>query len=59
MAHTTNNTEALRRAEVWDSQLKEVIKDTLEAQRWVTWITDFPDGDLFTIPSIGEATVRD
>lgn len=59
MAHTTNNTEALRRAEVWDSQLKEVIKDTLEAQRWVTWITDFPDGDTFTIPSIGEATVRD
>lgn len=59
MAHTSANTEALRRSEVWSSQLKEVIKDQLEAQKWVTWLSDFPDGDQFTIPSIGEATVRD
>ncbi len=59
MSHTTANTEALRRSEVWSSQLKEVVKDTLDAQRWVTWLTEFPDGDTFTIPSIGEATVRD
>jgi hypothetical protein len=59
MAFTTANTEALRRSEVWSSQLKEVIKDALDAKRWVSWLTDFPDGDTFTIPSIGEATVRD
>ena len=58
MAMTSANTEALRRSEVWSSQLKEVIKDQLDAQKWVTWLSDFPDGDSFTIPSIGEATVR-
>lgn len=59
MAMTSANTDALRRSEVWSSQLKEVIKDQLDAQKWVTWLTDFPDGDQFTIPSVGEATVRD
>jgi hypothetical protein len=59
MSITTANTEALRRSEVWDTQLKEVIKDQLDAQKWVTWLSNFPDGDQFTIPSVGEATVRD
>lgn len=59
MAFTNSNTEALRRSEVWSTFLKEVIQDELSAQKWVNWITDFPDGDQFTIPSIGEATVRD
>lgn len=59
MAFTNANTEALRRSEVWSSQLKEVLKDELDAQKWVNWLTEFPDGDSFTIPSIGEATVRD
>lgn len=58
MAMTSANTDALRRSEVWSSQLKEVIKDQLDAQKWVTWLSDFPDGDQFTIPSVGEATVR-
>lgn len=59
MAFTSANTEALRRSEVWSSFLKEVVKDELSGQQWVNWLTDFPDGDQFTIPSIGEATVRD
>lgn len=59
MSMTTINTEVLRRSELWSSQLKEVLQDELEAQRWVQWLTEFPDGDTFTIPSIGEATVRD
>jgi hypothetical protein len=59
MSMTTQNTEALRRSEVWSTFLKEIIKDELEAQRWVNWLSEFPDGDQFTIPSIGDATVRD
>ena len=59
MAFTTANTEVLRRSEVWSGQLKEVLMDELSAQAWVNWLTDFPDGDQFTIPSIGEGTVRD
>jgi hypothetical protein len=58
MSMTTANAQALIRAEVWSSQLKEVIRDELKAQAYVNWLTDFPDGDVFTIPSIGEATVR-
>lgn len=59
MSMTTNNTEALRRSELWSSQLKEVLKDELSGQQWVNWIRDFPDGDAFTIPSIGEGVVND
>jgi hypothetical protein len=56
---TTGNTGVLRRSEVWSTQLKEVLQDDLNAQGWVNWLSEFPDGDQFTIPSIGEATVRD
>lgn len=56
---TTTNTDHLRRSEVWSSQLKEVLKDELNAQGYVGWLTEFPDGDQFTIPSIGDLPVRD
>jgi len=59
MAHTTANTEQLRRSEVWSSQLKDVLEDELQGTGYVNWLSEFPDGDQFTIPSIGEATVRD
>jgi len=59
MSMNTGNTGVLRRSEVWSSSLKEVLQDDLEAQGWVNWLSEFPDGDQFTIPSIGESTVRD
>lgn len=59
MAHTTGNTAALRRSEVWSSQLKDVLEDELQGTGYVNWLSEFPDGDQFTMPSIGEATVRD
>ena len=59
MSMTTTNTALLRRSEVWSTQLKEVLQDDLNAQGWVNWLSEFPDGDQFTVPSIGEATVRD
>ncbi len=55
----TSNAALLKRSEIWASQLKEVLQDELEAQGWVNWLSEFPDGDQFTIPSIGEGTVRD
>ena len=55
----TGNAALLKRSEIWASQLKEVLQDELEAQGWVNWLSEFPDGDQFTIPSIGEGTVRD
>ena len=56
---TTSNSEHLIRSELWSNQLKDVLKDELMAQGYVDWLNEFPDGDTFTIPSIGEATVRD
>lgn len=59
MAHTSANTTLLTRQEVWSRELKDVLLDELDAQRHVRWLSDFPEGNTFTIPSIGEATVRD
>jgi hypothetical protein len=59
MAHTTGNIDHLIRSEIWSNELKEVLEDDLFARQYVRWMTEFPDGDTFTIPSIGQATVRD
>jgi|TARA_R110000824_G_scaffold183399_8_gene364400 hypothetical protein len=60
MAITTNVTSThLTRSELWSSQLKEVLQDATDGIGYVDWLTEFPDGDQFTIPSIGEGTVRD
>lgn len=61
MGHQTNNgsSDQLIRAEVWSSQLKDILEDELMATSYVRWLTEFPDGDTFTIPSIGAAQVDD
>ena len=59
MAFDTGNTAHLVRSEVWSSQLKEVLEDELQAQTYVNWMNEFPDGDTFTIPSVGQAMVDD
>ena len=56
---TTDNTEFLRRSEVWSSTIKEILKDELQAQTYVDWLNEFPDGDQFNIPSIGQTQVDD
>lgn len=58
MSMTTANTAALTRSEIWSTMLKEVLQEELMAQGYVQWLSEFPDGDQFTIPSIGESTVR-
>ena len=56
---TTSNSEHLIRSELWSSTLKETLRDEMMAQSYVTMLTDFPDGEEFTIPSIGQAQVDD
>lgn len=56
---TTSQYAILKRSEIWSTNLKEVLDEDLMAQGWVNWLSEFPDGDQFTIPSIGESTVRD
>ena len=48
----------LVRSTLWSDQLKEVLKDVLMGQQFVNWMTNFPDGTTFTIPSLGELPVR-
>jgi len=57
--HTTANSSLLIRSEVWSNELKEILRDELMAMQYVDWMTDFPDGDTFTIPSIGTGDVDD
>jgi len=59
MSWTTGNSEHLIRSEVWSNDLKEVLEDELQATNYVTWLSDFPDGEEFTIPSVGTMPVRD
>ena len=59
MAFTTNNVgDHLIRAELWSNQLKDILQDELMASSYVRWLTEFPDGNTFTIPSVGEAQVN-
>lgn len=59
MAMTTANTSLLTRAEIWSSELKEVLQDDLMGMGYVDFLTEFPDGTQFTIPSIGDALIDD
>ncbi len=59
MAMSTSNTSLLRRSEIWSAELKEVLDDDLFATGWVDMLDGFPDGDQFTVPSIGDAMVDD
>jgi len=59
MAFTTNEGGNLIRGEVWSRELKDILEDDLMATGYVRWLTDFPDGEVFYIPSIGQATTYD
>lgn len=56
---TTSNSSLLIRAELWSNELKDVLQDELMATRWVDTLVDFPDGNQFTMPSIGDLQVDD
>jgi hypothetical protein len=56
---TASTVSLLTRAEVWSRELKEILRDELMAQTYVRWLQEFPDGDTFKIPSIGQAYVDD
>lgn len=56
---TTLTNEHLIRSQVWSQQIKQLLLDDLFAMKFVRTITDFPDGTVFNIPSIGEAETAD
>jgi len=56
---TTAANPYLIRSELWSTELKEILRDQMFAQRYVRMLDGFPDGDTFTIPSIGQLQVND
>lgn len=54
---TTANSQHLIRSEIWSNELKGILEDEMFAQQYVRMLSGFPDGDQFTIPSIGQAQV--
>lgn len=56
---TTGNSSHLIRSELWSTELKEILRDEMMAQSYVRNLDGFPDGDQFTIPSIGQLQVSD
>ncbi len=57
---STQTTSLLTRTDVWSNSLKEYFEDELiMATNYVDWMTDFPEGDTFHIPSIGQMQIQD
>lgn len=55
----TYNTDHLIRSQIWSTQIKEVLLHELIGMKYVDMITDFPDGNVINIPSIGQAESSD
>jgi hypothetical protein len=51
--------EHLVRSELWSQELKDVLQEQLMGTKYVRMLSGFPDGNQFTIPSIGELPMRE
>ena len=49
----------LVRAELWSAELKDVLQEQLMGTKYVRMLNGFPDGNQFTIPSVGELPMRE
>jgi hypothetical protein len=56
---TTTNTQFLIREQLWSRTIKELLLDDLNGLKFVRILSDFPDGAVLNIPSIGEAMTAD
>lgn len=57
---STQSITRLTRTDIWSTQLKEFFQDELiAATKYVDWLSDFPDGNVFHIPSTGQMQIMD
>jgi len=54
---STWGNDHMHRNEVFNTMLKQVLRDDLFAEQWVNYIGDFTDGSNYKINSVGELTV--
>lgn len=59
MSGFTTQTEHLTRSQVWSNDLKDILEDELQMLKYVKMLDQFPDGDTFNIPSLGQAQIDD
>lgn len=59
MSFMTSNTQHLIREKLYNADLREAWQSELMGMQYVEWLSDFPDGDVWTVPTIGEAQVLD
>ena len=57
MSMTTAANPQLIRSNLWASELKDTLKDEMQAQKYVRLLEGFPDGNTFNIPTIGDLQV--
>ena len=55
----TTNTDHMIVANLFSNDLKETFPEVLIGKSYVDWMTDFPHGDTWNIPSIGNLQVLD
>lgn len=55
----TTTVDHLIRSEVWSTRIKEIFEEDLFFMRYVNMLTDFPDGEVINIPSIGQMDTYD
>ncbi len=57
MLDSTWGNDHMHRNEVFNTMLKQVLRDDLFAEQWVNYIGDFTDGSNYKINSVGELAV--
>lgn len=57
--NTTTGTPQLIRDDLWSAELREILREELQATKYVDWRSDFPDGDTLHIPQIADAITDD
>lgn len=55
----TTGTGDLIRNDIWSAELREILREELQAMKYVDWRSDFPDGDTLHIPQIADAITDD
>jgi len=59
LSNTTSNTSQIIRTDVWSKRIREELQEELMAMGLIDWITDFPDGDQITIPTLTSLNAGD
>lgn len=55
----TSNTDHVTRSNLWSADIKDIFEHEIMGWKYVDMLTDFPDGDTWNIPTVGQLPVLD